>query len=148
MHDPSDLFARGQMQLGSCLAGMAFANAPVGAVHALAYPIGVRHHAPHGLSNALMLLPVLQFNMRSAAPLYDELAVSLCLEQADAAGLFKALADLIAGSGLPSRLRDIGALESDLPLLAEDAMRQTRLLVNNPVEVTLDDALALYRAAF
>lgn len=148
MQNPSDLLARGQMQLGSCLAGMAFANAPVGAVHALAYPIGVRLHAPHGLSNALMLLPVLQFNMRVAATLYDELAVALGLEQGDAAGLFKALTQLLASSGLPSRLRDIGAVETDIPLLAADAMRQTRLLVNNPVEVTLDDAMALYRAAF
>jgi alcohol dehydrogenase class IV len=50
--------ARADMLMGAMLAGMAFANAPVAAVHALAYPIGARFPIPHGLSNALVLLPV------------------------------------------------------------------------------------------
>ena len=62
------------MLLGSMLAGMAFANAPVAAVHALAYPIGAIFHVPHGLSNALVLMGVLRFNLPAAEALYAELA--------------------------------------------------------------------------
>ena len=72
--DGSDLEARSQMLLGSMLAGMAFANAPVAAVHALAYPIGAIFHVPHGLSNALVLPHVLRFNLPAAEALYAELA--------------------------------------------------------------------------
>src|SRR3712207_9306780 len=57
----------------SMLAGMAFANAPVAAVHALAYPIGAIFHVPHGLSNALVLMGVLRFNLPEAQGLYAEL---------------------------------------------------------------------------
>src|SRR3954447_20407003 len=71
--DGSDLEARAQMLLGSMLAGMAFANAPVAAVHALAYPIGAIFHVPHGLSNALVLRHVLEFNLQAAEALYAEL---------------------------------------------------------------------------
>jgi len=69
-----DRVAREAMLLGATLAGQAFANAPVAAVHALAYPLGGHYHVPHGLSNALMLGPVLRFNVTATAPLYAELA--------------------------------------------------------------------------
>jgi hypothetical protein len=72
--DGSNLEARSQMLLGSMLAGMAFANSPVAAVHALAYPIGAIFHVPHGLSNALVLTQVLRFNLPEAETLYAELA--------------------------------------------------------------------------
>ena len=72
--DGSNLEARSQMLLGSMLAGMAFANSPVAAVHALAYPIGAIFHVPHGLSNALVLTQVLRFNLPEAEGLYAELA--------------------------------------------------------------------------
>ncbi len=119
------------MLLGATLAGQAFTNAPVAAVHALAYPLGGRYHIPHDLSNALMLGPVLAFNRRGAAPLYAELA------------------DVVmAPSRAPRRLRDVGVTEESLPQLAADAMVQQRLLVNNPVTVDEAAALALYREAF
>lgn len=153
MQAPGDIEARGAMLLGSCLAGMAFANAPVAAVHALAYPLGGRYHVPHGLSNALMLAPVLRFNMAAAAALYGELAdcVGACEATGDAAraqyfvGRVEAL---IAGCQMPQTLRDVGVTADSLDMLAEDAMRQTRLLVNNPVDVTLADARQLYQEAF
>ena len=145
--------AREAMLLGAALAGKAFANSPVAAVHALAYPLGGHFHLPHGLSNALMLGPVLRFNMAAAAPLYAELAdVVLAPGTGNAetrAGSFVAfMEDMMNRSGAPRRLRDCGVPQDSLPLLARDAMLQTRLLVNNPVEVTEADALALYRQAF
>jgi alcohol dehydrogenase class IV len=150
----ADREARGGMLLGSMLAGQAFANSPVAAVHALAYPIGGHFHVPHGLSNALVLPHVLRFNLPAAASLYAEIAADAFpaladIPGADRAGAFAdSLAALAAELGLPTRLRDVGIEETALPRLAADAMRQTRLLVNNPRPLEEADALAIYRAAF
>lgn len=145
--------AREAMLLGATLAGQAFANAPVAAVHALAYPLGGHYHIPHGLSNALMLEPVLQFNAAEAAPLYAELADVVGVgkgegNQGKSTAFVKFMVDLMNKSGAPRRLRDVDVTQESLPLLARDAMEQQRLLVNNPVAVSEADALALYKAAY
>jgi len=147
--------ARGAMLLGSMLAGQAFANSPVAAVHALAYPIGGIFHVPHGLSNALILPHVLRFNAPDAAGLYAEIAVDVfpaLAEERDVqrrcAAFIEGLSVLSQRLGLQTTLREVGIGEADLPRMAKDAMKQTRLLVNNPREVTEADALAIYRAAW
>lgn len=149
--NPGDREARGAMLLGSMLAGMAFANAPVAAVHALAYPLGGHFKVPHGLSNALVLPYVLDFNMPEAADLYQEIAPIAFPELAGsadpAAGMAEAFKELGPALGMKSRLRDVGVSHNHLPMLAEDAMKQTRLLVNNPREMTLEAAQAIYEAA-
>ncbi|WP_417685857.1 iron-containing alcohol dehydrogenase [Roseibium sp.] len=152
--DPANESARGAMLLGSMLAGMAFANAPVAAVHALAYPIGGRFHVPHGLSNALVLPHVLRFNAPEAADAYAELAPTIFPELAmvpDKMERAETLADelgrLTERLGLQTTLREVGITSGHLPGMARDAMKQTRLLVNNPRNVTEDDALAIYEAA-
>ena len=150
---PGDRAARADMLLGSALAGMAFANAPVAAVHALAYPLGGRFHVPHGLSNALVLPHVLAFNLPEAGPLYAEIAPILFPELAGsgaaarAEGLASGLAALARALGMPTRLAEVGVARDDLPALAADAMKQTRLLINNPREMTADAALRIYAAA-
>jgi alcohol dehydrogenase class IV len=151
--DGANRTAREAMLLGACYAGQAFSNSPVAAVHALAYPLGGHFHLPHGLTNALMLGPVLRFNMRAAAPLYAELADAIvgaahAEMMTRAAAFVDHIQDLMNRSGAPRRLRDVGVTEDSLPLLAADAMKQTRLLTNNPVEVTEADALRLYQEAF
>jgi alcohol dehydrogenase class IV len=152
--DGRNAAARNAMLLGSCLAGQAFANSPVAAVHALAYPVGARYHVPHGLSNALVLPHVMRFNVNHADGLYAELACELFpeLSRAPAAEraslLIEKLQALSRELGVPQRLRDVGIPEDALATLASDAMKQTRLLVNNPREVTERDALAIYQAAF
>ncbi|WP_349360442.1 iron-containing alcohol dehydrogenase [Stappia sp.] len=153
--DGANRDARAAMLLGSLLAGQAFANSPVAAVHALAYPIGGRFHVPHGLSNALVLPHVLRFNAPQAADLYAEIAPLVFPDltrfestQDRAARFAEEIAALNARLGLPQGLRAVGIGEADLPGLARDAMKQTRLLVNNPREVGEADALAIYRAAF
>jgi alcohol dehydrogenase len=148
-----DLAAREHMLRGAMLAGMAFDNAPVAAVHALAYPLGGLHHLPHGLSNSLVLPHVLRFNLPAACAHYAELAEVLLPRagggsEARAQALIEHLADLGARSGLPTRLRECGIAESGLELLAREAMGQQRLLRNNPRPVTEADALAVYRAAY
>ena len=144
--------ARHNMLLGSMLAGMAFANAPVAAVHALAYPVGARFHVPHGLSNSLVLPEVIKFNARSAEMHYSELAAILTPNaKGNAADRTKVLVEMLSALptelGLPTRLRDVGIAAKDLDLLADDAMKQTRLLVNNPRDLVRNDAYAIYEAS-
>ena len=151
---PDNVEAREAMLLGAHLAGLAFANAPVAGVHALAYPLGGLHHLPHGVSNALMLRHVLLHNAESARELYAELAPILvpgCAgegTQARAAALIDRLDQLAQQSGIALRLRDYGIALEDAPLLAREAMKQTRLLVNNPCPIAEEDARRLYEAAW
>ncbi|MEN2991798.1 iron-containing alcohol dehydrogenase [Tistrella sp. BH-R2-4] len=154
--DGRDRAARADMMLGALLAGQAFANAPVAAVHALAYPLGGHFHVPHGLSNSLVLPHVLRFNLENeaAARAYGELAPIVFPgidrsggDRAVSARFADALGGLTADLGLETRLSQVGVGHNHLPLLAEDAMKQTRLLINNPRSVTLDDARAIYEAA-
>jgi alcohol dehydrogenase class IV len=150
---PQDRDARSDMLLGSMLAGMAFANAPVAAVHALAYPLGGHFHVPHGLSNALVLPYVLEFNMPEAEAHYAELAPIVFPDLAGkppavrAEGLVDGIKALGPELGMQTRLSQVGVSHNHLPMLAEDAMKQTRLLVNNPREMTYDAALKIYETA-
>lgn len=154
IEQPKNLEARSEMLLGAHLAGLAFSNAPVAGVHALAYPLGGLHHLPHGLTNALMLRHVLGHNLEAAREHYAELAEIVdpdCVvqgSQARAAVFIERLAALAQRSGLALRLRDHGIAFDEAPTLAREAMRQTRLLVNNPCEITESDAQRLYEAAW
>ena len=150
-----NLEARSAMLLGAMLAGQAFANAPVAAVHGLAYPLGGNYHIPHGLSNSLVLPHVLRFNASEAADLYAQLAPIILPGQQlpdDSIAVTQILADyflaLAEDLGLQTTLRQMNIPEADLSMLAQEAMLQQRLLINNPRELTLDDALAIYRQAF
>ncbi|MCG7574073.1 iron-containing alcohol dehydrogenase [Phaeobacter sp. CNT1-3] len=147
--------ARGAMLLGSMLAGQAFANSPVAAVHALAYPIGGTFHVPHGLSNALVLPHVLRFNAPEAYEVYAEIAADAFPHLAEVEGaqarcsaLIEALEDLAKRLNMKTRLRDVGIPKDALPKMANDAMLQQRLLVNNPRTVSEEDALTIYTAAW
>jgi len=147
-----DRVAREGMLLGAMLAGQAFANAPVAAVHALAYPIGGIFHVPHGLSNALVLPHVLRFNAPVAQAQYAELAaiaVPGCggSDEARAYALIAHMEMLAKETGIERNLREVGIAEKDVDRLTQDAMLQTRLLVNNPREVTERDVHAIYTAA-
>ena len=150
-----NLEARSAMLLGAMLAGQAFANAPVAAVHALAYPLGGNYHIPHGLSNSLVLPHVLRFNAPQAGELYAELAAIILPDQRlpeDAIAATGLLADyflaLAEDLGLQTKLQHMNIAATDLPMLADEAMLQQRLLINNPREVSLEDALAIYTQAF
>lgn len=149
-----NLDARGCMLLGAMLAGQAFANAPVGAVHALAYPLGGVYHIPHGLSNSLVLPHVLRFNAGQASHWYSELADSIVGvdSEAEPAEAGEVLANyflkLATDLSLPTRLREMKIEEQALPQLAEQALLQQRLLINNPREVTQTDALQIYQQAY
>ncbi|WP_243457312.1 iron-containing alcohol dehydrogenase [Parasphingorhabdus cellanae] len=153
--DGSNMVAREAMLRGSMLAGQAFANSPVGAIHALAYPLGGIYHIPHGLSNALVMPHIMQFNLEAAAPLYAELADALDVPKAgpnSAEARAQELIDYLEGLAVkvnaPRRLREVGITQDAVDELAEAAMLQTRLLVNNPKELDLADAKRIYADAW
>lgn len=151
--DGQNLAARQNMLVGSMLAGQAFANAPVAAVHALAYPLGGHFHISHGHSNALVLIEVLKFNAPNAKQYYAEL---MCWLDPKSTGCIDGLCDLFIDhmqnhldkSGLILKLKDLNIAENMLEQLASDAMLQTRLLQNNPRELTQQDALQIYQAIY
>lgn len=153
LDDGDDLEARQNMLVGSMLAGQAFANAPVGAVHALAYPLGGHFHLSHGHSNAIVLTEVLKFNAPAAKQKYAELMTWL---DPHSKGCHDGLTDLfidhfnnhLQRSGLPLKLAQLDIPEHILMMLAEDAMKQTRLLQNNPRGMTVEDALQIYQAIY
>ena len=151
VNNPENKKARESMLLGSMLAGMAFANAPCAAVHALAYPIGAKFHVPHGLSNSLVLPEVLKFNSKKVSNLYCEIA-SDCLP--DLTGNKNNIDNFIAGIEqliidlkIPRKLKEVGINQKDINMLAEDALKQQRLLINNPRNVNIEDAIAIYQSA-
>ena len=149
---PQDRAARAAMLLGAHLAGVAFANAPVAGVHALAYPLGGHFHVPHGAANALMLVPVLRHNLHAAMPLYAERGVLLdpglarLGQQGQAQGFIAAVERLAREAGVPQRLSQVGVTPADLDLLAAEAMKQERLLINNPCPISQSDARRLYES--
>ncbi len=147
MDDPQNVTARGEMLLGSMLAGQSFANAPCAAVHALAYPLGVRFHVTHGLSNSIMLAPVLRFNQSHCTAEYARLG-EVIFEDASADALIAGFETLGPSLGLPAKLRELDISKADLDMMAHDAMAQTRLLQNNPRDVTEAGARAIYGDAW
>ena len=155
--DGNNMEARSNMLIGSMLAGKAFANSPVAAVHALAYPIGGMYHIPHGLSNALVLPYVLRYNAldKKAADEYANLAPFLFptinLDQANQLvchEFINRLQKLSASLNLPQRLREVNIPQSACKKMAVEAMKQTRLLVNNPRQINEEDALNIYNSAW
>lgn len=150
-NDGKNIDARERMLLGACLAGIAFANSPVAAVHALAYPLGAIFHIPHGLANSLVLSAVLKFNVTHATPEYAEIYDVICpggdgSEHEKALKLIDYVTELPAALGLPTTLRAFSITHADLPRLAADAMKQQRLLMNNPREMTEASALEIYES--
>ncbi len=146
-----NLEARTKMIEGSLLAGMAFANAGVTAVHAFAYPIGAEFHIPHGVANTIMLLPVMEFNLMGNLRKFADIANIFGqntegLSERQAARLsVEAVRELAEDLGVPSRLSAYGVKEEDIPGLAEAVMKVTRILANNPRDLGLKDAEMIYR---
>lgn len=145
--------ARTAMMEGSLLAGIAFANAGVTAVHAFAYPIGAEFHIPHGIANTLMLPHVIRFNVLGNLEKFARLAApfGLPVEGLDNLTIvdrvIAAIDRLADDIRVPRHLADFGIKEKDIPMLADGVMKVTRLLANNPRTLTLEDAKRIYKAA-
>ncbi len=149
----NNMEARSSMMEGSLLAGMAFANAGVTAVHAFAYPIGAEFHIPHGIANTLMLPHVMRFNLMGDVSKFADISEAFDLSVEDIEDLraaemgVEAIERLAEDLRVPKHLSGFGITEKDLPMLADGVMKVTRLLANNPRIMTLKDAEEIYRAA-
>ena len=151
--DGTDLEARTQVALGSMYGGMCLGPVNTAAVHALSYPLGVEYHIPHGLSNALLLPYVMEYNIEADCSKYERIAEVLGAEKKatskeTALEGVKIMKQLIVDCGLPLTLSEAGVKEESIPQLAEGAIKVQRLLKNNIREIAVDDAIAIYKAAF
>ncbi|HOV79945.1 MAG TPA: iron-containing alcohol dehydrogenase [Bacillota bacterium] len=149
-----DIEARSNMSMASLLAGIAFANAGVGAVHALAYPLGAQFHVPHGVANAVLLPYVMEWNLLGALSRFKTMALAMGERVEDlsdrmAADKFnEAIKQLAADIRIPLHLRELGVTAESVPGMAEGAAKVTRLLANNPRILTVDDIREIYERAF
>lgn len=145
--------ARTQVAMGSLLGGFCLGPVNTAGVHALSYPLGSMFHLAHGLSNALLLPYVMEFNIPSAPQRYADVAMALgCSPEASPLNTaFKGVEkvrQLIRDCGIPARLSECKIPENAIETMAKDAMKITRLLKNNPRLITLEDAIAIYTAAY
>jgi alcohol dehydrogenase len=145
VNTPDDIEARNDMLIGAMLAGQAFSNAPVGAVHGLAYPLGGFFHVPHGLSNSLVMVEVLKFNAQEdrAKRWYGEIASDLGVGETPTA-LIDEIQRLQDVTNVQRRLRDVNITVDDIPMMADDAILKDRVLRNNPREMTRADIVKIY----
>lgn len=153
VHNGKNEEARYQVAMGSMLGGFCLGPVNTAAVHALSYPLGSIFHLAHGLSNALLLPYIMEYNYVASPKKYAEVAMALGCnrlatdEETARAGIAK-IRELIRACGVPARLRDVEIPREAIPQMAEDAMKITRLLVNNPREITLQDAISIFNAAY
>ena len=149
--DGSDVQARHDMLLGAYYGGVCIATSSTTAVHALAYPLGGKYRIPHGLSNAILLPFVMEFNLDGSEPRFAAMARAMGLqveglaERAAGERFIEALYKLNADLGIKSSLRDKGVSDADLDGLVDGASKVTRLLDNNPRTMSRADMRAIYQ---
>ncbi len=153
VQDGKNEVARSAVAMGSLLGGFCLGPVNTAGVHALSYPLGSMFHLPHGLSNALLLPYVMEFNLPAAPGRYAGVARALgCSNGKDDLELalkgIQKIQLLIKQCGIPARLRDVGITQDAIPQMATDAMKITRLLKNNPRPITLEDAIEIYSNAY
>ena len=153
LNHSDDIDARAEMLLGSTLAGIAFVNASVAAVHGLSYPLSINFHVPHGHANALVMCGVFTFNLPIATPLYAELARAVMpidtsgMTDLEAAHQFiNQLKDFLKTSGLKYRLNELDITAQDIPALADIVMNTyARLIATNPMDMSLEEVKTIYK---
>ncbi|PRD49276.1 iron-containing alcohol dehydrogenase [Sphingobacterium haloxyli] len=153
VHNGKNEEARYHVAMGSMLGGFCLGPVNTAAVHALSYPLGSMFHLAHGLSNALLLPYIMEYNYVASPKKYAEVAVALgcsrlATDEETARAGIERVRTLINACGIPARLRDVEIPKEAIPKMAEDAMKITRLLVNNPREITLQDAVSIFNAAY
>jgi len=154
VHDGTNIAAREKMLLGSLYAGLGLANAGVTAVHSLSYPLGGRYGIPHGLANTVLLPHVMSYNISGAQEKFVDIAEAMGemvdgLPLREAAYLaVEAVNALVEDCGILTNLEDLGISEDDFEEMAKIAMTVARPLANNPRQVTVEDAVAIYEDAF
>lgn len=153
VEDGQNLEARSQVAMGSVYGGMCLGPVNTAAVHALAYPLGTQFKIAHGLSNALLLPYVMQFNLPAAEERYAAIASAMGAAPgaSDAETALEGVTrvrQLIHDCQVPSRLSELDIPSEAIPEMAHAAMEIQRLLKNNVREVKLDDAISIYQTAY
>lgn len=151
--DGKNLEAREALLLGSLYGGLCLGPVNTAAVHALSYPLGGEFHISHGLSNSILLPSVMRFNVGANETKYAKIAEAMgaevgLTESETAENGVKFIENLCADCGIPSKLSEIGVPKEAAEGLAKAGIGVTRLLNNNPREVTLEDAIAIYQSLF
>lgn len=149
--DPQALEAKEKMLQAAFYAGVAITCSGTTAVHALSYPLGGRYHIPHGVANAMMLMPVMRFNQpcceKRLAEVYDAVGPGTAEETGEKASwVILRMGQMIEHLDIPTSLEPYGVTHQDLPELVQAGMEVQRLLVNNPRRVEPADAEAIYRS--
>ncbi|MDD6142236.1 MAG: iron-containing alcohol dehydrogenase [bacterium] len=147
--DPEALESKSAMLLAAYYAGVAITCSGTTAVHALSYPLGGKYHIPHGVANAMMLMPVMRFNVsfcqKELAQVYDALGQQGAQDEAaKAQWVLERMEALVQTLQIPTDLKQYGVAMEDLDGLVAAGMDVQRLLVNNKRPVTAEDARALY----
>jgi alcohol dehydrogenase class IV len=154
VNDGSDLNARSNMLLGSLLAGLGLANAGVTAAHSLAYPLGGIFRVPHGVANAMLLPPVMEYNVFSSPKKFAQIAEAMGekvegLSEREAAILaVEGVKRLARDLAVPQHLSDLGIPQPAIPEMAEEAMKVTRPLENNPRPISREEIVRIYQKVF
>jgi alcohol dehydrogenase class IV len=150
--DPSAMAEKNRMQIAAYYGGLAITASGTTAVHALSYPLGGKYHIAHGVSNAILLAPVMRFNEPACrdrlALAYDRCChteKTCTTPEAKSAWMLARLEEIVRHLDIPTSLKTFGVPESDLEGLVESGMQVQRLLVNNPRPVTPEDARRLYQ---
>jgi alcohol dehydrogenase len=148
-----DIDARSDVALGSLYGGLCLGPVNTAAVHALAYPLGSDFGIAHGVSNAVLLAQVIEFNVSAATERYAEVARAMGVTEEGPADRIAArgvelIRDLNKRCGIPASIAELGVPESAIDRMAESALTVQRLLQQNPRTVTLQDARDIYRRAF
>ena len=152
VHDGSNLTARTGMSLAAMYGGLGLGPVNTAAVHALAYPLGGTFDVPHGLANSILLPYIMEFNLPLCRHKFARIAEVLGLVGSDdnqkASQALEFVRSLSKDVGIPQRLRDIDIPRDTIPQMAQSAIKVTRLLNNNPREITLADAQQIYERAY
>ncbi len=153
VNNGNDIEARSGMALAATLAGIAFTNAGLTAVHAMAYPVGGQFHSSHGETNAILLPAVMEF-LLSTVPEKFYFVAKLMGENVEGLSLYEgakksvnAIIELMKDINIPNGLSTFGVKEDDLPKMAEATLKIQRLLVGNPRPVTKENLEKMYKRA-
>jgi alcohol dehydrogenase len=145
--------AREKVAMGSLYGGFCLGPVNTAGVHALSYPLGSMYHLPHGLSNALLLPYVMEYNIPCAIKKYADVSMALgCARQKDDeatayAGVAK-IRELNSSCKVPKTMKEVGVTEDSIVQMAKEAIKIQRLLKNNPKEITEQDAIDIYKKAY
>lgn len=150
-NNAEDMQAKSEMMLGAFYGGVAITGSGTTAVHALSYPLGGKYHIAHGVSNAILFAHVMEFNKDACQErlaqlcdaVYPELAVKSTAEKADY--IIEQIAGIVKDTNIPTSLNEFGVKPEDIDFLVEAGSQQTRLLVNNCKELSLDDIRYIYK---